>query len=186
VCLSCAENIPSAAILAISACFSVGNVTCVMCPLLCTGCHLGDPNGHRVWVDGVSNQELMAVDCEVEDSKLAIALLELLFTKAELSSGCTTKPRRADITKLDTHRLNAIRGEHTCRKKWFEFSELVPAILSLHTQHMSITDFLVLARCSQFQRQTDGRRSDRNISMFVVVSIDQSRSCSHLSDSLDF
>jgi len=157
-----------------------------MCPLLCTGCHLGDPNGHRVWVDGVSNQELMAVDCEVEDSKLAIALLELLFTEAELSSGCTTKPRRADITKLDTHRLNAIRGEHTCRKKWFEFSELVPAILSLHTQHMSITDFLVLARCSQFQRQTDGRRSDRNISMFVVVSIDQSRSCSHLSDSLDF
>jgi len=82
---------------------------------------LGDPNGHKVLVDGVSNQELMEVDCKVENSKLAISFLELLFTKAELSSGCATKPQRADITKLDTHRLNAIRGEHTCRKKWFEF-----------------------------------------------------------------
>ena len=73
------------------------------------GCYFGDPKKVKVWINGIRKHQLAAVDCK-DEGKLAQALLELLFTKTELSIGNATTPRRNNITKLDAVRLNAIRG----------------------------------------------------------------------------
>ena len=74
------------------------------------GCIFGDPKGFKVEVEGVLREQLAGVDCHADPNKLAAALLDLLFTKSDLSCGNATSPRRPDIVKLLTDKLNAIRG----------------------------------------------------------------------------
>ena len=74
------------------------------------GCIFFDPKGYKVEVEGVSREQLDGVDCQEDPNKLAATLLDLLFTKGELSSGSTISPRRPDIVKLPTNKLSAIRG----------------------------------------------------------------------------
>ena len=76
------------------------------------GCWFGVKGDDKleVFIPGVKQCDLSAVDVCTSAGNLSQDLLELLFSKEEMAQGCATKPRRGDIQKLDNHRLHAIRG----------------------------------------------------------------------------
>ena len=63
-----------------------------------------------LFVSNINPNQLGAADTEEDPGKLGQALIEVLFSHQELKNGCTTKPRKAGILKLDGHLLQAIRG----------------------------------------------------------------------------
>lgn len=80
--------------------------------LLHVGCWFGVKGNEKlgVFMPGINQCDLAAVDvCSTAES-LSQELLELLFTKDEMARGCATKPRKEGIQKLDNRRLHAIRS----------------------------------------------------------------------------
>ena len=77
------------------------------------GCWFGVKGDDKlgIFIPGVKQCDLSAIDVCTSAEILSQDLLELLFSK-EMAQGCSTKPRRGDIQKLDNHRhrLHAIRG----------------------------------------------------------------------------
>ena len=63
-----------------------------------------------VFVLGVKQCDLSAVDVCTSAESLSQDLLELLFSKEEKVHGCSTKSRRGDIQRLGNQRLHVIRG----------------------------------------------------------------------------
>ena len=76
-----------------------------------TGCLFGDPGGYHVQLEDIQPERLVDADCAGDTAKLSQQLLDIVFSKRELSKGNTTSPRRADCKMLDVNKLNAIRGE---------------------------------------------------------------------------
>ena len=78
------------------------------------GTVFGNPNrklqDQSVIIRNVSHDQLLEVErrCSMPE-KLALGLLQLLFTPEELKSGNCTKSIRSDIEQLDTKRLRAIK-----------------------------------------------------------------------------
>ena len=81
---------------------------------LSDGTVFGNPNRklqeQSVLIRNVSHEQLLDVEwrCSTPE-KLALGLLQLLFTPEELKSGNCTKPIHSDIEQLDTERLWAIK-----------------------------------------------------------------------------
>ena len=91
---------------------------CLCCsivgPLACEGgAVLGDPVGsshQKVILPQFTQAQILDIERKNDaPEKLAIGLLQLLFTTEELSRGNCTKPVRGDIQQLDSERLWAIR-----------------------------------------------------------------------------
>ena len=60
----------------------------------------------------VTKEQLLDVDRRAATAeKLAVGLLQLLFSQDELRSGNCSKPTRPDIMQLDSERLWAIKCE---------------------------------------------------------------------------
>lgn len=82
--------------------------------LYLAGCWFGNPNSRsnecKVWVDGVSEYDLRAVDCQLKAQNLCRKLIELLFAEEELKNGNATETRTSGVSLLDSHKLYAIRG----------------------------------------------------------------------------
>lgn len=83
-----------------------------MTVLVDTGVFLGNPRDpeKRVQVNLSTDQLKRAEIKGVSPEKLAVALLEVLFTFEELSTGNCTQPRKEGIRLLDATKLNGIRG----------------------------------------------------------------------------
>ena len=63
-----------------------------------------------MWIAGIDPCNVAAADKGSTPTALAHGLLEILFTRDELKSGCLTKPQRSDIAMLDQKKVHAIRG----------------------------------------------------------------------------
>ena len=76
------------------------------------GCWFGVKGDDKlgVFIPGVKQCDLSAVDVCTSAENLSQDLPELLISKEEMAQGSSTKPRRGDIQNLDNHRLHAIRG----------------------------------------------------------------------------
>lgn len=70
-----------------------------------------------MWIAGVDPCNVAAADKGSTPVSSAHGLLEVLFTRDELKSGCLTKPQRSDIAVLDQPKIQAIRGRYICREK---------------------------------------------------------------------
>ena len=66
-----------------------------------------------MWVEGISEFDLRAVDCQLRARNLCRKLTELLFSEEELKNGNATEARTSGVSLLDSHRLYAIRGNKT-------------------------------------------------------------------------
>lgn len=80
------------------------------------GVLFGDPScaapGGNIFIENVSPKAVMhAENVSTTPSKLAVHLLQALFTHEELSHGNCTKPMREDIVILDQKKIQAIRGK---------------------------------------------------------------------------
>ena len=82
---------------------------------LLVGCWFGVAGDEKlgVYYPNIDKSALAEADTCDNDGALSQALTELLYTKVEMGTGCATKPRRNDITKLDPKRLHAVR----CKQK---------------------------------------------------------------------
>ena len=81
------------------------------------GMVFGDPNGssrHKVILQNVSAGKVTELE-RLNDTpeKLSLALLLLLFSNEEISTGNCSKPMRQDISQLDPERLWAIKCSYT-------------------------------------------------------------------------
>ena len=63
-----------------------------------------------MWVKGVHQKDLRAVDCQLRAKDLCRNLIDLLFTEDDLRVGNATEARTSGVNLLDSHILYAIRG----------------------------------------------------------------------------
>ena len=80
---------------------------------ICTGCWFGDQQGReeeKLFVRGVKQSDLRAVDCQLRVKDLCRKLVELPFTEEDLKKGNATEARTAGVSLLNSHKLYAIRG----------------------------------------------------------------------------
>ena len=82
-----------------------------------SGAIFGDPNGiegvQRVCIPTYSQKQVLEVQRKYDTpEKLAVGLLQLLFSAEELAQGNCTKPIRDDIVQLDSDKLWAIKCKH--------------------------------------------------------------------------
>ena len=78
------------------------------------GCWFGNQTSkveeEKVWVGGIQQRELRAVDCQLRVKDLCRKLADLLFTKEKLRQGNATEARTTGVTLLDSYKLYAIQG----------------------------------------------------------------------------
>ena len=75
-----------------------------------TGVLLGSPDS-PILIQNLKRESVLHAEVTANSpQKLALNLLEVLFTHEELSTGNCTKPMRADIKILDSTKLQGIRG----------------------------------------------------------------------------
>jgi hypothetical protein len=67
----------------------------------------------KVWVKGIKQKDLRAVDCQLRVKDLCRKLVELLFTDDDLRTGNATEARTTGVKLLDSHKVYAIRGKIT-------------------------------------------------------------------------
>ena len=60
-----------------------------------------------MWVAGIQQKDLRAVDCQLRVKDSCRKHVDLLFAKEELRLGNVTE---AGVTLLDSHKLYAVRG----------------------------------------------------------------------------
>ena len=61
---------------------------------------------------GITREQLWSAENSgITPEKLAVNLLLILFSEAELARGNCTKPQREDIQLLDQYKISAIRGK---------------------------------------------------------------------------
>ena len=63
-----------------------------------------------MWIAGIEQKDLRAIDCQLRVKDLCRKLVDLLFTEEELRLGNATEARTSGVTLLDSHKLYAIRG----------------------------------------------------------------------------
>ena len=63
-----------------------------------------------MWIAGIKQKDLKAVDCQLRVTDLCRKLVDLLFNEEELQLGNATEARTSGITLLDSQKLYAIRG----------------------------------------------------------------------------
>ena len=78
------------------------------------GCWFGDPDGRpneeKVWVPGVTQDQLFRADSSTNAGELARCLTSILFSPEEIKWGNATKALTEGVELLDAKRLHAIRG----------------------------------------------------------------------------
>ena len=78
------------------------------------GCWFSDPNGRpneeKVWVPGVTQDQLFCADSSTNAGELARSLTNILFCPEEIKWGNATKALTEGVELLDVKRLHAIRG----------------------------------------------------------------------------
>lgn len=84
--------------------------------LYCAGVLLGNPQSvipsEKVLIESIDPQAIIhAENISTTPGKLAVNLLQALFTHEEISTGNCTKPVRPDIIMLDPKKIQGIRGK---------------------------------------------------------------------------
>ena len=78
-----------------------------------SGCWFGNPKGEdKVWMPNITEEQLLSADSSPDPGELGRSLMALVFTAEELKWGNCTDPRTPGVTKLNSVKLRAIRGNY--------------------------------------------------------------------------
>ena len=74
------------------------------------GCWFGRPNEEKVWLPGVTQDQLFRADSSTNAGELARFLTNILFSPEEIKWGNATKALTEGVELLDAKRLHAVHG----------------------------------------------------------------------------
>ncbi len=78
------------------------------------GCWFGNPKGidglDKVWIPNIMHEQLLSADSSPDAGELGRSLMALVFTTDELKWGNCTDARTPGVSKLNSIKLRAIRG----------------------------------------------------------------------------